>query len=315
MWSLLITSITTSWAAVPEADDEPASEATPSGDVAPVDVEPTEAAEGAPADVDCSLPPVSTDALAATIGDATGAFAGLDIEGFEAQAEMVWRQLPCVSEPLTPLDVADVYKLRALDAFLDQDEEVVSDSLEAALDAAPGYSLPASIAPEGHPLQVAFDAAATASPASRSDLPVPNEARLLVDGQPVLTRPDGRAVLLQLLTIDGAVAWTSLVDDGEPVPAYETLSDEFREKYLSEAKVIRVRPRRPVELVVASSVAIVGAGAMYGLSRSSRATFFDPQTPYEDLAGLRARTNGLQTAAVLTGVAGLGLGATAVVTW
>jgi len=272
-----------------------------------------EAATTPDASTTCALP-IAVDTLAGNVSDATGAFASLDIDGFEEKAAAVWRQLPCLSEPLTPLDVADVYKLRALDAFLAEDTEGVEDSLRSARSAAPDYRLPASIAPKGHPLKETFDRVGEDT-APRNDLPVPNDARLLVDGQPVLSRPTDRAVLLQLLTIDGAVAWTRIVEEEDDTPAYEALSDDYRDRYLSEAKVIRVRPRRPVELVVASSVAIVGASAMYGLSRSSRAQFFDPATPYEDLAGLRARTNGLQTAALLTGLAGVGLGATAVVTW
>lgn len=257
---------------------------------------------------------VSVDALAASIADATGAFASLDIDGFGARTATVWDQLPCLSDSLTPLDVADVYKLRALDALLAQDDERVRDSLRSARAAAPDYRLPSSIAPKGHPLKTAFDEVADDTSA-REELPVPSEARVLVDGQPVLSRPTDRAVIVQLLTIDGSVAWTHLVEEGESLPAYDALSDDFREEYLKGAKVIRVRPRRPVELVVASSLAVVGASAMYGLSRGARTQFLDPETPYEDLASLRARTNVLQTAAVLTGAAGLGLGATAVVTW
>jgi hypothetical protein len=268
----------------------------------------------APAPTECGGP-VSVEALVASISDATGAFANLDLDGFGARTGMVWDQLPCLSEALTPLDVADVYKLRALDALLAQDDERVRDSLRSARAAAPDYRLPASIAPKGHPLKIAFDEVGD-DMSPREDLPVPSEARVLVDGQAVLTRPTDRAAIVQLVTIDGAVAWTQMVEEGAAVPAYEALSDDFRDDYLkSSAKVIRVRSRRPIELVVASSVAVIGASAMYGLSRSSRATFFDPETPYEDLAGLRARTNGLQTAAVLTGAAGLGLGATAVVSW
>jgi hypothetical protein len=266
-------------------------------------------------DAGCALPPVPADALAGSIADATGAFAGLDIDGFQKLADAVWKQLPCLSEPLTPLDVADVYKLGALDAFLAQDDAAVLDHLAGLHAAAPDYVLPPTIAPQGHPLQKAMETVVAAPTGPRSDLPVPDEARLLVDGEPVLSRPDDRPVLLQLLTMDGGVEWTRLVPEGAPTPAYETLSDDFRAKYLSEAKVIRVRERRPIELVVASSVALVGASAMYGLSRSSRSRFLDPSTPYEDLASLRARTNGLQTASVLTGVAGVGLGATAAVSW
>ena len=183
--------------------------------------------------VACALPPVSVDTLAATISDATGAFAGLDLEGFEAKAGMVWKQLPCVSEPMTPIDVADVYKLRALDAFLAQDEPTVGASLTSALKAAPGTTLPASIAPKGHPLKQAFDDASASVTSGATgpevDLPVPSEARLLVDGQPVLSRSAERAVLLQLLTMDGAVAWTHLVEPSAEVPAYEALSEDDRE--------------------------------------------------------------------------------------
>lgn len=257
---------------------------------------------------------VAADTLAATTAEAAGAFASLDIEGFEAKAATLWRQLPCLSEPLTPLDVADVYKVRALDTFLDQDDDAVRDSLMAARAAAPDYRMPAALAPKGHPLKAVFDEVAVDT-SPRVDLPVPRDARLLVDGQPVLTRPTDRAVLMQLVGADGAVVWTRLVESAEPAPAYETVSDDYRADYLTDAKVIRVRARRPIELVVASSAAIVGSGAMYALSRGSRAQFFDPSTPYDDLASLRARTNGLQTAAVVTAAAGIGLGATAVVTW
>lgn len=265
-------------------------------------------------DAACALPPVPSAVLAGSIADATGAFAGLDLDGFEDRAEAVWKQLPCVSEPLTPLEVADVYKLRALDAFLAQDDLTMRQSLRSMHDTAPDYALPPTIAPHGHPLQKAMEEAANAPASPRSDLPVPNEARLLVDGEPILTRPD-RPVLMQLLTMNGGVEWTHLLPEDTPPPAYETLDEDFRDRYLSQAKVIRVRQRRPVELVVASGAALLGASAMYGISHSSRASFRDPGTPYEDLAGLRARTNGLQTAAVITGLAGLGLGATAIVTW
>jgi hypothetical protein len=266
-----------------------------------------------PPDVACVLT-VPVDTLASSLADATGAFANLDIEGFEAHAENVWRTLPCLAEPLMPLDVADVYKVRALDQFLAQDDAGVRNSLRSARAAVPDFRLPASVAPQGHPLQAAFDEASD-DVAAREDLPVPSEARLLIDGQPVLSRPVDRAVIVQLIQADGAVAWTSLVEAGAAPPAYETLSDDYREAYLSGAKVIRVRPRRPFELVVASSASVVGAATMYGLSRRSRSQFFAPTTDYDDLASLRARTNGLQTAAVLTAAAGLGLGVTAAVTW
>jgi len=263
---------------------------------------------------DCpSTVPVTT--VTQTTGAATASFAGLDVAGFEGHADTLWQSLPCVDEPLGPLEVADIYAVRALDAFLDGQTERVEHSMASLRHAVPGYRLSTAIAPKGHPLRAAYDAAETSPLPPTDDLPVPSEARLLVDGQPVLSRPTDRAVLLQLLTAEGEVRFTSLLEADAPTPAYEAISDDYRAAYLSEAKVIRVRQRRPIELVVASSVALGGAAAMYGLSRGARAEFLDPTTPTPDLAGLRARTNSLQTASLLTGLAGAGLGVAAAVAW
>ncbi len=111
------------------------------------------------------------------------------------------------------------------------------------------------------------------------------------------------------------VEWTQVIDAAAPTPDHGALSDDFRGKDLIEAKVLRVRERRPVELLVASSIALAGATGVHALSRGSKARFFDETTPYQDLASLQACTNGLQSAAVFTGIAGLGLGTTAAVTW
>ena len=262
----------------------------------------------------CAASITSTE-LAARVSEAGARFAGLDVGGFESTSNDVWTLLPCVDEPLGPLAVADLYQVRALTAFLAQDDVGVSAAMRSLRAAVPGYRLSTALAPKGHPLRVAFDAVTEPDEAPTEDLPVPAEARLLVDGQPVLRRPSDRAVLVQRLTDEGTVTFTSLLEAGEPVPEYPSLDESYREDYLSETRVIRVRQRRPIELIVASGLAVAGAGTMYGLSRSSRATFLDPTTPTDDLAGLRARTNGLQTASIVTGLAGTGLGVLAAVSW
>lgn len=262
----------------------------------------------------CSAAITSTE-LAARVSEASARFAGLDVVGFENTSADVWALLPCVDEPLGPLAVADLYQVRALDAFLGQDDAGVSLAMGSLRSAVPGYRLSSAVAPKGHPLREAFDEAADAPAPSTEDLPVPSEARLLIDGQPVLARPTERAVIMQRLTEDGDVTFTRLLETGEAVPEYPRLDESYREAYLSESKVIRVRQRRPIELVVASGLALGGATTMYALSRDSRATFLDPETEIDQLAGLRARTNGLQTASILTGLAGAGLGVVAAVSW
>lgn len=259
--------------------------------------------------------PITSTELAARVSEASARFAGLDVVGFESTSEAVWSLLPCVDEPLGPLAVADLYQVRALDAFLAQDDPAVALAMGSLRGAVPTYRLSTAVAPKGHPLRVAFDAAADAPAPPTEKLPVPAEARLLVDGQPLLARPTDRAVIVQRLTEEGEVTFTALLEQGEEVPEYPSLDESYREAYLSEAKVIRVRQRRPIELVVASGLALGGATAMYALSRDARSTFLDPETEIDELAGLRARTNGLQTAAVLTGVAGAGLGVVAAVSW
>ncbi|MBW2257179.1 MAG: hypothetical protein JRI25_21645, partial [Deltaproteobacteria bacterium] len=73
-------------------------------------------------------------------------------------------------------------------------------------------------------------------------------------------------------------------------------------------------PRRlSVPLLVSAGAVAAASGGLYAAARTSRARFDDPETAFEDLDGIRRRTNTLETGSQVAGVAALGMGVAAFV--
>mgnify|MGYP000595298869 CR=1 FL=1 len=254
----------------------------------------------------CPEATTATD-LVTAVGRADGTFAAMDLGGFQRAREEVLTAVICLDEVITPADAAAAHRVEALDAFVDDEEGRGLGAFAASLSIQPGFKLSTRIAPDGHPLRDWFERARLRADGAPLPMAPPRDGLLYVDEVRSQERPAARPAIVQLVDGGGAVAWTSYVEQGGALPTYEVGRRTARDPS---------KRRVNVPMLVTSGVLLVASGAMYGAAVSTRGRFDDPNTPYEDLSGLRATSNGLVIAASGTAAAGLGFGITAVaVSW
>lgn len=159
--------------------------------------------------------------LLGAVKDAEQAFATMDGLGFDAATFEVNRLLACQTDAVTPVESAAYHRVRALAAFLSEDMPATILSFQAALAAMPGYELPPTVAPDGHPLREQFEQAGRMVATGGSiDLPPPQAGWVTVDGMRTRIAPAARPFVFQRLDVAGAVVDTDYVEPGDPLPTY-----------------------------------------------------------------------------------------------
>lgn len=158
----------------------------------------------------------STTELLDALDSAEGNFRKMDGEGFRFSEAAVAIRLICITEPLVPDVLARVYLVEALKAVLDKDDAHLATALAAMASSNPGYQIPLSLVPEGHPVRKAM------TPASLlirepvvAPLAVLDVGWIEVDGVHRAEAPVNRDVVLQRFGPDGQVVETQYVRAGE----------------------------------------------------------------------------------------------------
>lgn len=252
--------------------------------------------------------PVGADALRRRLDDAEAAYVGLDADGFEAALDAAALDLPCLTEPLPPGEVARWHGLAALQAFVRADRGGVAGSLAAAEAAVTGWRFPAGWIPEGHDLRsLAPGAAGPTAP-----IPPPARGATWLDGHPDARRATERPTVFQWVDAPGHAALSAYLLPGDPLPAYPTAAPVPPPPPPDRpAPPARSGPRGVAVASVAGGVVLAGASAAaFAGAARGRATFDGPGTPGwtgADLERLQARTNALEAA----GWSAAGLGAVA----
>lgn len=257
---------------------------------------------------DCSSSTTAAD-LRGRIGEAQAAFVAMDLDRFEGAQHAAAEALTCLNEPLEPADAAAYHGLRALVAFVAEDEHGTLVAYHAAHRAWSLYTLDPSLAPEGHPLRAALEQARLLPESAMSPLQAPPRVVLRVDGAPREAHPTERPYTLQASEKRDQILHTDWLPSGSPPPAWSEAPLP-----LSRAP----RENKPVRtaLLVGAGSSMGAAAGLYGAAWATRATFFDPNTPLEDLSGVRKTTNGATVGAIALGVTGLALGTTVwVIQW
>jgi hypothetical protein len=242
--------------------------------------------------------------LAEAISRAEVAFAAMDSTGFDTAIADARDAFVCQTDPLTPVLCADWHRVLALDAFLRDDGPDAVLAFHAALNTMPGYDLPTSIAPIGHPLRTQFEQAKLLAPGGTFDLPVPSEGWIAVDGQRGQTAPSGRPFVFQRFDDRGKVVDTRYVELGAPMPEYPA------QKSQSEASATRAHKSSPALIGTGIALGVVSA-ALYGTAFYTRSNYDDAVAngDEEGIKGNHAATNGL----VIGSIGALGLGLTFVI--
>ncbi|MFZ5476632.1 MAG: hypothetical protein ACOZNI_07635 [Myxococcota bacterium] len=233
------------------------------------------------------------------------AFAEMDIEALGRAREDAMRALICLGEPVGPSEAASFHRLMAMDAFTVQELDRVRAEFHAARRLQPGYQIPESVAPGGHPLVRLYDAAADADEGALEPVATADRGWIVTDGVRGAPRPAGISTILQRFDADGAIVETVYLLAGDPLPAWA----------VPELPVRKAALRVP--LVAATGAAVVASGTLYGLAWGANRTFWDLEEPVPDdeLVAVQTRANGLTWASVGTGMVALGLGTVTVLTW
>ena len=252
--------------------------------------------------------PVDVRTFTQTISTADGAYNDMDLTAFHAARSEALSALSCLQEPLGSAQVAALYRMQALGAFVDRDRAAGVTYFRGLLAVAPGYVLSDSVAPAGHPMRRWFEEALTQPPGPTLPLGAPSRGWVQIDGRAAETRPTDRPYIIQVMNADGGVVSTTLVPPGQAPPAYTTGAPSL----IARSSRPEPRPARPPAddgarvnkpLLATAGVSALAAGGLYLAAAQRESQFFDLSTPNDELATLQRQTNTL---------AGLSLGVGAV---
>lgn len=164
---------------------------------------------------DCAAE-TSTETLAATLDAAERAFERRQRAAVSEAAGEALAHLPCLHDAVTPDLAARLHRVEGLSAFLGKDEAGARRSFASARAAEPGYTMPGTFLPSGHPARVLYEQAA-APPASAEPIP-PVEGSVHLDGRAAVVRPTDRPVILQHFDRTGRVDLSRYLSPTDPLP-------------------------------------------------------------------------------------------------
>lgn len=232
------------------------------------------------------------------------AFAAIDPDALARAIADAERALACLDAAIDPRDAAAFHRVLAMDAFVRHDFATALVEFHAARRLEPGYTIPESVAPAGHPLVSLYDASARSDEGELQ--PVHGGSGfVLVDGVRNAPRPTGVSVVLQRFDALGRQEAAMLLRAHEPLPGWAVPPPAVSRKGLHAG------------LLGGTAAATVTGAVLYGLALDANRRFWDLEDPSPDseLPGLRAEANTLGYASIGAGVVALALGTVTVVTW
>lgn len=206
--------------------------------------------------------PVAPQALADAAIQGEQAFSDLNLEELNVAAQKAEAELPCVQEPLSLETAAAYHRLMGLSAFANGDRERVIYEFSAARVSQPGYDMPETLAPEGHPLQAAY-AEALQLDGGQAETPIPPSGGYVVvagvrDGQRKVARP----TIVQVYEAEGLWLETQYLAPGQAMPVWGPPP--------AEAPLAKSRWRKRA---IGAGVGAVAAGSLYGVAAVSAQSF------------------------------------------
>lgn len=269
------------------------------------------------ADCDKTWPAGSLEQSLATVEQA---FVDFDKQAVAKGYTLASNQLRCLSEPLEAGQAAHFHRVTGLVRFLEHQDEATKTAFAAARAIDPEFALPASIAPEDHPLHASYSALDLAE-LPEEPLAAAASGQLLRDGRPAKQARRALPAIYQLVDEAGSLTWTVLVLSGDPLPAYEVAPPpppqpvtQTPDQQLGlevqppPAKPPRGGPNLPL-LAAAGGAAVISA-ATYGLAWKAQADW-DAASEIDQLEAAfdRNHTMCIISGTALVATAGLGVGA------
>ncbi|MCB9765810.1 MAG: hypothetical protein H6739_38905 [Alphaproteobacteria bacterium] len=231
------------------------------------------------------------------------AFADLDVEALNAARDDALEALPCLGESISPSDAAAFHRLMGMSAFVARERQQVTSEFHAARKLQPGYEVPESVAPPGHPLIEAYNDAVLADEgALRTPYP-PVGGYVTVGGVRGAPRPANSPVILQVYESGDTLVETLYLPPGETLPEW------------GPAPLPEDAPNVRMPLLIATGGTLLAAGGMYGVAKVYSNQFYDTTTPTSELSDLRGRTNTFAFGSVVFFGAAVGLGTVTILKW
>ncbi|MSP54445.1 MAG: hypothetical protein EXR69_02385 [Myxococcales bacterium] len=233
------------------------------------------------------------------------AFAEMDVDALVKAQKDGARALPCLAEPVKPKDAAAFHRMNGLLLFTRPDLAGALSEFHAARRLEPGYQIPESVAPQGHPLVALYDASASADEGELQPVQASGGGEILVDGVRTSLRPNGVSVIVQRVDALGKIENSLYLEAKTALPSWAI-----------PPKAVSRRGLHAGFIAGTAGAAVVG-GVTYGLALSAKGEFGDTAHPVPDseLPGLRERANTLTYASMGVGAVALALGTMTVVTW
>ncbi len=246
---------------------------------------------------------VADFSAASAAGEA--AFADLDSEALGRAQAAGAHALTCLADPVGTKDAAAFHRMIGLAAFTRHDLADARSEFHAARRLEPGYQIPESVAPPGHPLVAIYDESATADEGDLQAVQASGGGWIVVDGVRGSPRPIGVSVILQRFDALGKLENSVYLPAKASLPSWALPPKAVSRKGLHTG------------LIAGTAGAAVAGGVTYGLALAAHGQFEDLQNPVPDseLPGLQSRANALTYASVGIGVVGLALGSITVFTW
>jgi len=288
---------------------------------------------------DCPAPPPNARDLRDRVEAAALAFAAMDEMGFTEEATSATSAIPCILEPLEPVDLAAFHRVKGLYAFTLGDEATTLRWFRAARSIDRDYAFPTALVPKGGKVDHIYTEAGTLAIGDTHEVETDPGLEVRVNGISTSVQPLEFPSVIQVLAGPTVLA-TDLRMERDPFPPFhaapppiaeapppaeEPLPAEEPPPVAEEPPPVAEAPppaaglpevpipgakRSGKSAVWATAIGTgVVAASLYGWAAIARTQYEDTPT-----ASRRRVTNGLYLASVGTGTVAVGLAGVAVFT-
>ncbi len=242
-------------------------------------------------------------AAASTAGEA--AFADLDIDALVRAQVAGARALTCLDAAVGTKEAAAFHRMIGLAAFTRHDLVAAKAEFHAARRLEPGYQIPESVAPQGHPLVALYEESAGADEGELQAVQATGGGWMVVDGVRGSPRPTGVSVILQRFDALGKLENSVYLPAKAPLPSWAEPPKAVSRKGLHAG------------FIGATAGVAVAGGVTYGIAWDAHQQFSDLEDPVADseLPGLQSKANTLTYASIGIGAVALALGSVTILTW
>ena len=170
----------------------------------------------APAQAECSTP-IPTAMFQLKLDEIQAAIEGKNLKQLSQQLTDANESLPCIVQPLTPAQASQYHMLQGIYLWVERKPDDAQLHFSSAKAASPGASMPDSLFPKEHQVQLSFAKAPALDDSEK--LRAPKGTSLWFDGTKSKMRPLYRPTVVQVVK-GGQAQDTALLEAGAALPFF-----------------------------------------------------------------------------------------------